>query len=739
MTTMDRRTFLQSMAAAGASTMLPESIQKALAIEPNIVTGTLQDVQHIVILMQENRSFDHYFGTLRGVRGFQDPRAVKLYGTGNSVFEQPNQNSAGVTQTPPTIWPFRPVANDLGLAFLADLPNAWRDAHQCWNNGRYDMWPRAKGSRNTMAYMKRSDIPYYYALADAFTVCDAYYTSAMLSTDPNRYYHWTGWCGQNGSNDPNSPTTGSTPGTLALVNNTGNGVPPLGPVVTNAEVGYNWKTYPERLLEAGVTWKIYQDIGTGLDAAGAWGWTDARPYIGNYGCNSLLYFNQYRTSLPGSPLYEASRRGTQIYNSANNTYNNGTLFDQLRADVMNNTLPQVSWIPAPEAYCEHPNYPANYGAWYVSNILSALTSNPAVFASTVFMIIYDENDGFFDHVVPPTPPMNAGQGKTTVSTVNEIYPGTTSANFPAGPYGLGARLPALIISPWSKGGWVNSEVFDHTSTIKFIEKRFGVSEPNITPWRRVVCGDMTSCFDFSKPIAKTSPIPSAAQYAAPASDISGNVRKPNFPQVLPPTNALPIQEPGYKPSRAIPYELQVDSQVNANGTIDLTFTNTGDVGAWFHVRTANDSVAGGGTGPWGYTVEVGKALSDTWTAQGATPKYDLSVYGVNGFFRKLVGTIGGASANLKVQTVYDDVGGGITLNVTNAGAAPTTVTVTDQYTGATSQQAVPAGQTFSSAWTLQTSNRWYDLMVKASTDSGFLYQAAGRVETGAHGYTDPYL
>ena len=187
------------MAGAGASAALPESIQKALAIEPNIVTGTIQDVQHIVILMQENRSFDHYFGTLRGVRGFQDPRAVRLYGTGNSVFEQPNQNSAGVTQNPPTIWPFRPVANDLGLAFLADLPHAWRDAHQCWNNGRYDQWPRAKNSRNTMAYLKRSDIPYYYALADAFTVCDAYFTSAMLSTDPNRYYHWTGWCGQNGT------------------------------------------------------------------------------------------------------------------------------------------------------------------------------------------------------------------------------------------------------------------------------------------------------------------------------------------------------------------------------------------------------------------------------------------------------------------------------------------------------------------------------------------------------------
>jgi len=117
----------------------------------------------------------------------------------------------------------------------------------------------------------------------------------------------------------------------------------------------------------------------------------------------------------------------------------------------------------------------------------------------------------------------------------------------------------------------------------------------------------------------------------------------------------------------------------------------------------------------------------------------LSVYGTNGFFRKFAGTIGGASANLAVQTVYDDAGGGITVNVTNAGAAPTTVTVTDQYTGTTAQQVVAPGANFSSIWNLQSSYRWYDLVVKASTDAGFLRQVAGRVETGAHGVTDPYL
>ena len=358
--------------------------------------------------------------------------------------------------------------------------------------------------------------------------------------------------------------------------------------------GYNWRTYPERLLAAGITWKIYQDKGVGLDAAGAWGWADARPLYrqlrltirSSTFCNIKMPHRVRRCS-------RRSQSGTQIYNSATGTYNNGTLFDQLRSDVMNNTLPQVSWIPAPEAYCEHPNYPANYGAWYVSNVLSALTSNPAVFASTVFIICYDENDGFFDHVVPPTPPMNAGARQVDGIHRQRDLSGHHERELSSRPVRAGCPRPGARHLAVEQGRWVCSEVFDHTSTIRFIEKRFGVTEPNITPWRRAVCGDMTSALDFSKPIAKTSPISSTVGYAPPASDISGNVRKPDFPVVLPGTNALPAQEPGYKGLRALPYELQADGQVNpANGTIGLTFTNTGDVGAWFHVRTANNSRGG---------------------------------------------------------------------------------------------------------------------------------------------------
>ena len=370
MMTTDRRTFLRFLSSAALTAALPQSIERALAIPAHHRTGTIEDVEHIVFLMQENRSFDHYFGTLRGVRGFGDPRPVSL----------PSGSRCGTSPTATaTSCRFVPARANLGLQFLEDTPHGWTDTHAAWNGGKYDQWVPNKG-RTTMAYLTRRDIPFHYALADAFTICDAYHCSLLGPTDPNRYHMWTGWVGNDG--------------------------PGGGPVLNNAEAGYDWTTYPERLEQAGISWKIYQDIGEGLDAAGFWGWTDD-PYIGNYGDNSLLYFHQYQNALPGQPLYEKARTGTNIAVS-------GTLFDVLREDVRQNKLPQVSWIVAPEAFSEHPNWPANYGAWYVSQVLDALTSNPEVWSKTALFITYDENDGFFDHLVPPTPPRSAAEGRSTV-------------------------------------------------------------------------------------------------------------------------------------------------------------------------------------------------------------------------------------------------------------------------------------------------------------------------------------
>jgi phospholipase C len=584
---LDRRSLLHLLSAGALAATFPDIIARALAIPANDKTGTLADVEHIVILMQENRAFDHYLGTLSGVRGFSDPRAVKLQ-NGNSVFEQP---AAAADAPAPYVLPYHPTAAELGLKFIEDLEHDWDTTHVAWNQGNWDQWVPAK-TPLTMVYLTRADIPYHYALADAFTVCDAYHASLLGPTDPNRYHMFTGWVG-----------------------NDGNGG---GPVVDNAEAGYSWLTFPEILQDAGITWRVYQDIGTGLNAAGSYG-DSSDPTIGNYGDNALLYFDQYRNAPESSPLYQRAVTGT-------NAAVSGTVFDQFRSDCQSNSLPQVSWICAPEAYSEHPNWPANYGAYYVSQMLDALTSNPEVWSKTVFFVVYDENDGFFDHMVPPTPPQSAAQGLSTVPITNEIYPGgedSTSGILTAGPYGLGARVPMFVISPWSKGGWVCSEVFDHTSLIRFVQARFGtaaapLSDPNITPWRSAVCGDLTSAFNFATPHDSAAKLPSTAAYVPP------NNRRHTVSYVpLPPAvQTMPQQETGVRHARAVPYRINAVASVNlAAEIVTLTFTNTGSKAAVFQVRSASPLQA-----PRSYTVGAGATLEDTWTfASAGLAAYDLSV------------------------------------------------------------------------------------------------------------------
>jgi phospholipase C len=315
-----------------------------------------------------------------------------------------------------------------------------------------------------MAHLVRSDIPFHYALADAFTICDAYHCSVLGPTDPNRYYMWTRWVGNDGKGG--------------------------GPVIDNAEVGYDWSTFPELLQNAGISWKIYQDMGLGLTAAESWGFT-SDAYIGNYGGNALLYFHQYQNAQPGSPLSNGAKTGSDIQGGA------GGLFDIFRHDVASGKLPQVSWC---------------------------------------------ENDGFFDHLVPPTVPQPRAQGLSSVDISNEMFGG--DSQYPAGPYGLGVRVPMIVISPWSKGGWVNSEVFDHTSLIRAIERRFaaqypGIRENNITNWRRAVTGDLTSAFNFASPNNKGVMLPSTIAYIPP-----DNLRHPDYKPVPPTEQAVPVQEPG---------------------------------------------------------------------------------------------------------------------------------------------------------------------------------------------------
>ncbi len=420
---VSRRTLLAGATAltgatAGAS-VLPLSVRRALAatsVRP--ASAQLSDIKHIVILMQENRSFDHYYGAMPGVRGFTDPTAIKL-ASGRSVFHQPDpSHQQGY------LLPFRYDTGKTSAQATPGTDHSWETQHQAWNHGKMDQWIAAKGEF-TMGYFGREDIPFHWALADAFTICDNYHCSVFGPTNPNRLYMWTGMidpAGQHG-----------------------------GPVIDNTpafdNVILSWTTYPERLQAAGISWQVYQEEDSFDD-------------------NALAWFTQFGNARTGSPLHQRGMRTRPA--------------GSFEFDARHDRLPQVSWLVAPTAQSEHPDFFPAAGAEYIAQKLDAIASNPDVWAKTAFILCYDENDGLFDHVVPPTPKRG---------TAGEFVDGE--------PIGLGFRTPTTIVSPWTAGGFVCSDVFDHSSLIRFIEARFGVHEPHISAWRRQTCGDLTSAFRFS--------------------------------------------------------------------------------------------------------------------------------------------------------------------------------------------------------------------------------------------------
>ncbi|MFF7146895.1 alkaline phosphatase family protein [Streptomyces griseoaurantiacus] len=469
---LTRRRLLGSAAGLGgaaALTLLPPSVQKAVAAGPP-KHGSLRDIEHVVLLMQENRSFDHYFGTLSGVRGFHDPRALKL-DTGRSVFFQPDtQNPRGY------LLPFHLDTHASSAQAIPSTSHAWTVQHEAWNGGKMDRWlpahRKADGVNGpyVMGYYTREDIPFQFALAETFTVCDAYFCSVFGPTWPNRLYWMTGTL------DP-----GGTRG---------------GPILTNkAPTPYRWTTYAERLQAAGVSWKVYQQDD-------------------DYGCNLLEQFAAFREAQPGSDLYERGMRPQP----------EGT-FEE---DARNDRLPAVSWIIPTSHQSEHPDYLPAAGADFVASKIEAIASNPKVWRKTAFILNYDENDGLFDHVPPPTPPEG---------TKDEFVQGL--------PIGGGFRVPAVVISPWTVGGWVASEPFDHTSVLQFLEKFTGVAEPNISDWRRETFGDLTSAFRFRSAHRRPPQLPEdTAEQLEKAKEEVATLPEPTLPGA---DQSYPPQEHGRRP------------------------------------------------------------------------------------------------------------------------------------------------------------------------------------------------
>ena len=495
-----RRDFLTRLGGAGGAALVANwagpIIDRAYASADPAGTGSLNDIEHFVLFMQENRSFDHYFGTYSGVRGF---------GEASSLWKQHGwAPGTGPTPTGYTM-PFRldsRIDANLDGECINDPDHSWAGLHRAWHGGRNDGWLPMSidsvGPANApalMGYYEREDIPVHRSLAEAFTLCDNYHCSVLGPTDPNRLY----W--MSASIDPAGTHGGPLLETPTLI----------------PKFVYSWRTMPENLRDAGVSWKIYNNKDLGP--------VSSVVLDGMLGC-----FKQAQ-----NPNSELARRGLAP------TYPN-----DFAADVAANRLPAVSWVIPSAFNCEHPALPAALGAVGIVQLLDILTSNPAVWEKTALIISYDENGGFFDHVTPPTAPPGTPGEYITAPASN---PGVAPARGEMGPIGLGYRVPCFVISPYSRGGLVASETFDHTSQLRLIERRFGVDVPNLTAWRRKTVSDMTSTFDFAhrpnaaKPkLGDPNPAAQNALIGCGPNIAAGTLGR-GRPYPVPP-NRMPVQQPG---------------------------------------------------------------------------------------------------------------------------------------------------------------------------------------------------
>ncbi len=476
MAQISRRQFLTS--AGGlvlASAVMPRYLRNALASgsfpSPGRPSGTvISQIKHVVVLMQENRSFDHYFGAMPGVVGFADKSVTP------KVFKQPDpKNLDGY------LLPFHATTHTTSAQALPSNTHDWGPQHESWNTGAMTQFITSRlttyaknDAQYSMAYFTQDDIPFHWALANAFTICDGYHCSVLGPTWPNRLYLMTGTI------DP----TGKDGGPAYY-----NGVP---------ESGWSWQTYPEMLTAKTVSWRVYQEND-------------------NYGLNMLEYFNQYQAASPSSPLYQNALR---FYPAG-----------QFEHDAAHDKLPTVSWILPTSYQSEHPDYMPAAGADFIASKINAIASNPDVWSSTVFILVYDENDGLFDHVTPPTAPKTTPTEYITVDT----------KDWPTGPIGLGFRVPGIVVSPWTVGGYVSHGTFDHTSVIQLIERVTGVMNPNISTWRRKTVGDFTTLLG-----CQVGRFPLLPPTAANLEIAEQEVRRFQLPPIPGADQSFPLQGAGQK-------------------------------------------------------------------------------------------------------------------------------------------------------------------------------------------------
>jgi len=826
--------------SAGLAGVLPASVLKAMAINPAPGT-TYLDAEHIVILMQENRSFDHTYGTLQGVRGYNDPRAI-MKPDKNLVWLQ--KNAAGETYAP-----FRLNIKETNATWLGSLPHSWGNQVDARNGGKYDKWLIAKPSGHkgfaqvplTMGYYNREDIPFYYSLADAFTVCDQNFCSSLTGTTPNRLYLWTGTVRPTASAD-----------SFAHVRNED----------LDHFIPASWPTFPEKLEENNISWKIYQNeisLPSGLDG-------DEDAWLSNFTDNPIEFFSQYNiqyaasyrnfikkliTTLPpeidvltekiksqtpgtgdfekmqhdlnqkqvwltrakegidkytGENFEKLSLREKNIHEKAFSINSNdpyyrqlttlqytddttaremkvpkGDVLHQFRQDADNGKLPTVSWIVSPENFSDHPGAPW-YGAWYIAEVMDILTKKPELWKKTIFILCYDENDGYFDHVPPFVAPNPHDKNNGSVSagidasleyvTLGQDMKKYDEKHARESSIGLGYRVPLVIASPWSRGGAVCSQVFDHTSIIQFVEKfinkKFNtkIEETNISQWRRTVCGDLTAVFKpYNGEKINTALFP--ARDAFLESIHTAKFKKNPFGykvlseeeisainKKMPGNGVMPQQEKGIRPACAIPYELYADGQFNfGNKTFSIKFTagttvfGAQSAGSPFYVyaNMGNDLKIRT------YAVSAGDSLTDNWLIDDvADHNYHFSLYGPNGFFREFKGNAADPAVNIAIEynrlkTDKKKLTGNIEITAVNTGSGQLPVIEITDNAYKTRVRTIALGSMASNKeqstiiLDLSKSFGWYDFTVRIKGSQLFEKRYAGHVETGKTSFTDPLM
>ncbi|MFI7627114.1 phosphocholine-specific phospholipase C [Microbispora rosea] len=711
---LSRRNFLGTAAAvtgaAAVGVALPNASAAAATTQkkpghPPKPYGDIRDIKHVVVIMQENRSFDHYFGALKGVRGFGDRSTIVLPG-GKTVWEQPKTLTDGAD----TQYPWRlsgaktwsgatPPSAELGAANYGGTSHGWTDQHGAWYGGLMNGWYYAKGGPTTLGYLDRRDLPFHYALADAYTVGDAYHCSVLSATGPNRTFLWGGTINADHKHGSFTAYDGG--------DERGKFLP--------------WESYAETLQAAGVSWRVYQ-------------------CADDYGDNGLEYFNTFAkldptqggTAAPGDVYYDNGVKNvpepvTGLSGNADN------LIAAIRADVLGGTLPQVNWVVNNQFFSEHPVTAPSNGAYFLRGVLEALNADPDVFNSTLVIINYDENDGQFDHVPPPVPA--PGEADEFVSGTMAAY-GVTEPL----PVGLGFRVPLILISPWTRGGWVTSEVSDHTSVIQLIEKWTSALgkpaiSPNISEWRRKVCGDLTTAFDFAKPV-----------YGMPDLPETGPLIPETRYTPLPGDNTMPTQEEGTKRARPLPYQPNANLTGFTGAVANLTFSND----APFVTKASHFAVYNNRAGlptlaqypaafPGQYTVAAKSTMSGTGAVGSSADDtaYDITVTGPNRFLRRFVGDVATAGKDLVVEADYYD--GKSTKNpklklwLRNNGDTRVTFTITHNNYNSGKPQTVTVNAHGKEAWTVnpvKESDGWYDVTVTADNDEGWSQRFVGHLETG---------